>query len=155
MMTLRRLAVLAGVAVAALAAVPPAVADPPSDADESDAYPIAQGNFTTTTDFYAIFFKTPDGRSCGIWPNGGPIGCDAVPADAPAGTNQTFVFPGVVADYRHSDTPSFTRDVDVLPEGFRLETWGAGCGVGPQETVTCKTYGQHRFVISRDHGVLW
>ncbi len=54
-----------------------------------DNYPVAQGRYNTPDDFYFVFFKTPDGRSCGIGPNGGPVGCDAVPADAPPGTNQT------------------------------------------------------------------
>jgi hypothetical protein len=39
------------------------------------------------------------------------------------------------AEYRHSDT-AFTRDVDVLPAGQRLQNWGASCGVGYQGTVT-------------------
>jgi hypothetical protein len=102
-----------------------------------------------------VYFKTPDGRSCGIGPNGGPVGCDAVPIDAPTGTNQTVVNSWGPAEYRHSDTPSFTRDVDVLPEGHRLENWGASCGVGYQGTVTCKTYGQHGFLISAVYGFLW
>ena len=48
-----------------------------------------------------------------------------------------------------------TRDVDVLPEGYRLENWGASCGVGYQGTVTCMTYGQHGFTISALYGELW
>lgn len=54
-------------------------------------YPLAQGRYSSPDrgDFYAAFFKTPDGRSCGISPNGGPTGCDAVPIDAPPGTNET------------------------------------------------------------------
>src|SRR5689334_15196320 len=103
----------AAIAGLALAAAPPAGADQP--ADDTRDYPIAQGNYTTPNDFYYVFFKTPDGRSCGIGPNGGPVGCDAVPTDAPPGTNQTVVNSWAPAEYRHSDTGSFTRDVDVLP----------------------------------------
>jgi len=40
-------------------------------------------------------------------------GGDAVPKDAPAETNQTVVNSWMPAEYRHSDTASFTRDVDV------------------------------------------
>ena len=79
----------------------------------------------------------------------------AGPTDAPAGTNQTVVNSWGPADYQHSDNARFTRDVDVLPEGQRLENWGASCGVGHQGTVTCKTYGQHGFVLSATFGVLW
>nr|WP_246584984.1 hypothetical protein [[Mycobacterium] fortunisiensis] len=146
---------LVAVGFMALGSAPTAAAEPPPGADDIDTYPIAQGHYSSPTDFYGVFFQTPDGRHCGIGPNGGPVGCDAVPLDAPAGTNQTFVTSGVSAAYRHSDTASFTRDVDVLPEGHRLENWGASCRVGRQGTVTCKTYGQHGFILSSTYGVLW
>lgn len=140
-----------------LGSVPSAAADPPPGADDIDAYPQAQGRFTANgpDDFYWVYFRTPDGRHCGIGPNGGPVGCDAVPADAPPGTNQTVVNSWGPAGYQHSDVTRFTRDVDVLPEGQRLENWGASCGVGYQGTVTCKTYGDHGFVLSGAYGVLW
>jgi hypothetical protein len=82
--------------------------------------PIAQGRYTTPAqgDFYRVYFKTPDGRFCGILPNGGPVGCDAAPRDAPAGSNQTVVNSWGPATYGHSEESSFTRDVDVLPEGL-------------------------------------
>ncbi len=150
-----RIALFAAAGLLTLAAAPQAAAEPPAGADDIDSYPIAQGHFSSPTDFYGVFFKTPDGRHCGIGPNGGPVGCDAVPIDAPQGTNQTVVTSGVPATYRQSDTESFTRDVDVLPEGHRLENWGASCGVGYQGTVTCKTYGQHGFILSSTYGVLW
>lgn len=147
--------VFAAAGLLILMGAPPAAAAPPPGADEIDSYPIAQGHYSSPTDFYWVFFKTPDGRACGIGPNGGPVGCDTVPIDAPAGTNQTMVISGVPATYRFSDNPSFTRDVDVLPEGYRLENWGASCGVGHQGTVTCKTYGQHGFVLASTYAVLW
>jgi hypothetical protein len=154
---LYRLATAVAAGALALAAAPSAGAQPPSGADDIDGYPTAHGSFSSAApgDFYWTFFKTPDGRHCGIGPNGGPVGCDAVPTDAPAGTNQTVVNSWGPADYRHSDNARFTRDVDVLPEGQRLENWGASCGVGYQGTVTCKTYGQHGFVLSATYGVLW
>ena len=80
-----------GLVACLLASAPAAAADPPPDADDIDTYPVAQGRFTTPTDFYWVYFRTPDGRSCGIGPNGGPVGCDTVPLDAPAETKQTVV----------------------------------------------------------------
>jgi hypothetical protein len=59
-----------------------------------------------------------------------------------------------VASYRHSDAPTFTRDVDVLPEGHRLVNGGAACAVGYQSTVHCET-GDHGFVQSSLWGLLW
>ncbi len=150
-----RLIVFGMFSALAVAVGPVAAADPPSGADAIDTYPIAEGTYTTPDDFGWLFFATPDGRHCGIGPNGGPVGCDAVPADAPEGTNQTVVSPGLPADYRHGETATFTREVDVLPEGHRLENWGASCGVGYQGTVTCKTYGGHGFILAGGYGVLW
>jgi hypothetical protein len=146
--------VAAGMFGLALAAAPAAAAQPGPD-DEIRGYPIATGNYTTSQDFYFVYFKTPDGRSCGIGPNGGPVGCDAVPRDAPAGTNQTVVNSWAPAEYRHSDTASFTRDVDVLPQGYRLENWGATCAVDHQGAVMCETYNDHGFSVSEDDGQLW
>ncbi|BBY52885.1 hypothetical protein H7J07_16230 [Mycobacterium koreense] len=149
--------IAAAVAALALTVTPEAGADPPPDLPDIGAYPIAEGHFSSEApeDFYWKFFRTPDGRHCGIGPNGGPVGCDAVPYDAPAGTNQTIVASYQAAEYRHSDTARFTRDVDVLPEGHRLENWGASCAVGYQGAVTCQTYGEHGFVLSNAYGVLW
>jgi hypothetical protein len=142
-------------AFAAVTHVPAAAADPPPGADATDAYPPAQGRFTTPGDFYWVYFTTPDGRSCGIGPNGGPVGCDAVAADAPDGVNQTVVNSWGPAGYLHSDVATFTRDVDTLPEGHRLTNWGASCAMGPGTAVTCKTYGMHGFVLAADHSVFW
>lgn len=127
----------------------------PSAGEDIRALPVAQGNYVTPTDFYFVYFKTPDGRSCGIGPNGGPVGCDAVPADAPPGTNQTVVNSWAPAEYGHSDTANFTRDVDVLPEGYRLENWGATCAVTDESTVRCETYNDHGFALSEESGELW
>lgn len=153
-MNLRCAGVAAAVIALALSATPPAGADPPPGEDIR-GYPIAVGHYTSPTDFYFLFFKTPDGRPCGIGPNGGPVGCDAVPADAPPGTTQTVVNSWAPAMYVHSDTASFTRDVDVLPQGHRLENWGATCAVEHQGTVRCETYNNHGFMLSRIDGQLW
>lgn len=148
---------MTGLLALVLTAAAVARAEPPPGPDAIDDYPVAQGFFRPgPPPNYQVFFRTPDGLFCGIGPNGGPIGCDGVPLDAPSGTNQTFLTSGGPAEYRYSPTPSFTReDVDVLPAGHRLENWGASCGVGHQGTVTCKTYGGHGFTISSVYGVLW
>jgi hypothetical protein len=137
-----------------VSATPAAAAEPPPGTDIVDTYPLAQGDYTTANDFGWIYFKTPDGRACGIGPLGGPVGCDAVPYDAPPGTNQTVIASWGPAGYVHSDEPTFTRDVDTLPEGHRLQNWLAGCAVGYQGTVDCKS-GEHGFVLSAVYGVLW
>ncbi|MGV0644932.1 hypothetical protein [Mycolicibacterium sp. XJ879] len=136
---------------------PVAAAQPAPDLDVKDIrdYPVAQGRYSTPDDFYYVFFKTPDGRSCGIGPNGGPVGCDAVPGDAPPGTNQTVVNSWAPAQYRHSDTATFTRDVDVLPVGQRLENWGASCAVEDVGLVRCETYNSHGFLLATGYGELW
>ena len=43
-----------------------------------------------------------------------------------------------------SDTLTFTRDVDVLPEGHQLRNGDAFCLVGYQGSVSCAT-GEHGF----------
>jgi hypothetical protein len=150
----RRAAAAAVVVGLGLTVVPSAGADPPP-VEDIRSYPIAVGNYSSPGDFYFVFFKTPDGRSCGIGPNGGPVGCDAVPVAAPPGTNQTVVNSWAPAEYLHSDIASFTRDVDVLPAGQRLENWGATCTVGDQGAVHCETYDNHGFVLSTAYGELW
>ncbi len=134
-------------------------------AEDLDVYPIAAGQ--DAGDYgglspgkpnfwgYWLFFKTPDGRSCGLSPNSGPIGCDAVPADAPPGTNQTYASGATAAEYRQSNAPTFTKDVPVLPAGQRLQTLGAVCAVDQQGAVHCQAAGNHGFILSTDHGVLW
>ncbi|KZS73587.1 hypothetical protein A4G29_07920 [Mycobacterium kansasii] len=93
--------------------------------------------------------------SCGLAPNGGPIGCDMVPADAPPGTNQTFADAAHPAGYRQSNTATFTRDVPVLPAGQRVQTLGASCAIDDTGAVHCQTQGNHGFILSAGHGVLW
>lgn len=153
----RRFGVLATLG-AMVISVAPAVATPGDDntapVDNLDSYPLASGTYSSSS-FSWFYFTTPDGRSCGIAPNGGPIGCDAVPADAPPGTNQTFADATHAAQYRHSDTRTFTRDFPVLPTGYRVQAMGAACAVDNQGAVHCHTEGNHGFILSKDHGVLW
>ena len=138
----------------------PAVAAPDDGTqpvDDIDIYPLAEGDYTNygSSYFYWVYFTTPDGRSCGMGPNGGPVGCDAVPSDAPPGTNQTFADASEPAVYRRAETAMFTRDFPVLPAGQRVQTLGAGCAVDYQGAVHCQTQGNHGFILSADHGVLW
>ncbi|MFE3542478.1 hypothetical protein ACFXK0_05845 [Nocardia sp. NPDC059177] len=101
-----------------------------------------------------VFFTTPDGRHCAIYWNNGPAGCDAVPIDAPAGTNQLRV--GIVepAHFVTSERPTFTHpDALVLPEGHKITLENTTCGVGYQGTVSCEV-GEHGFVLSATYSVL-
>jgi hypothetical protein len=124
-----------------------------------DSYSPGRGRYTTADDPGWIFFKTETvkgvpGYACGIGPNGTVAGCDIVPAkDVPNGANQTVVNASAPARYAHSDTPTFTRNVDVLLPGRRLDNADATCGVGYQGTVHC-VIGEHSFVVSRGYGVL-
>lgn len=150
------LAAIGGMVIAA----GPAAAVPSDDDDlappgDIDSYPLAEGDYTTPDDYGWTFFRTPDGRSCGIAANGGPAGCDAVAADAPPGFNQTFVASWGPAEYRYSDAATFTRDVDVLPVGRRVENLGGACAVTSPGTVRCETYGNHGFILSAEESVFW
>lgn len=134
------------------------------------SWPIAQGNFTSPEDPGWVFFG-PYG--CGIGPDG-TIGCDRVPARWPDGTpvqaglpgppgsyscggkrcplpppgaNQVVAGPQQPAEYVESLTPTFTRDVDNLPEGYRLANGDAWCATGYQGSVTC-TSGENGFSIN-------
>jgi hypothetical protein len=56
--------------------------------------------------------------------------------------------------YRCFVTPTFTREVDVLPEGRQLENGTAKCARGMQGSMHCET-GEHGFVISYTRGQNW
>lgn len=143
-------------------------------------WPIAAGNFTSPADSGWVFFKPGFAEGgCGISPEGA-VGCDAVPARwadgtpvqagqpgppgsyscegqrcplPPPGANQIVVSPGEPAAYAQSDTPTYTRDVDVLQPGYRLVNGGATCYVGYQGTVSCST-GANGFTLSSVGAVL-
>lgn len=152
-----RAALAAGVGMV-MVSVAPALAAPDDPAGEDlDGYPLAEGDYAATGpgNYGWVFFRTSDGRSCGIAPNGGPVGCDAVPADAPPGTNQTVATGWSAAQYRTSDTATFTRDAPVLPDGQRVQTLGAACAVDDDGAVHCQTQGNHGFILSADTAVLW
>lgn len=150
---------VAGILIAAVVAIvlaPVSRADPPPEADLIDAYPQAKGRYSVPGETYWQYFRTPDGRACGIAPNDGTSGCDAVPSDAPDGTNQTVVSGWTPGQYRYSNVPRFNRNVDVLPEGQKLVIRGTVCAVAPQSTVICKlTTGSHGFVLAQSYGILW
>jgi hypothetical protein len=124
-----------------------------------DTYAPGRGRYTTPHDQGWMFFKIDSltgipGKACGIGPNGSVAGCDMVPkVNVPSGANQTVVDASAPARYTHSDTPTFTRDVDVLCEGHRLDNGDATCGMGCQGTVQCGI-GEHSFVVSSDFGHL-
>lgn len=123
--------------------------DIPPPANGLDQWPLARGRFTTSADPGWIYFRTPTEKEgvysyfCGIAPGGAMAGCDFVPESAPEGTNQTIV-DSAGARYVHSDTPTFTRDVDALFAGERLENGPAACGSTYQGAVTCRI-GDHKF----------
>ncbi|HMZ13407.1 MAG TPA: hypothetical protein PLS04_04655, partial [Mycobacterium sp.] len=94
-------------------------------------------------------------NDCGTALGHATLAADAVPADAPPGTNQTYASGATAAEYRWSRTSTFTKDVPVLPAGQRLQTLGATCAVDQQGAVHCRTAGNHGFILSADHGVLW
>jgi len=155
----------------------PLALDPASNSCAYQApqtWPVAQGNFAAPGDSGWIFFDwSTDGIGCGIGPDG-TVGCDTVPAVIPAGvamppgsygcegqrcplpppgTNQTVADPQVPARYVTSEALTFTRNVDVLPQGYRLVSGDAWCAVGYQGTVSCTT-GDNGFTISSIYGVL-
>lgn len=101
-----------------------------------------------------VFFTTPDGRHCAIYWNNGPSGCDAVPIDAPEGTNQVRVGIVEAAHIVAAEEPTFTHpDAQVLPEGHRITLENTTCGVGYQGTVSCEV-GEHGFVLAATYSVL-
>ena len=153
---LRIVVALSGMAITATAAAAAHADDTTPPPDDLDGYPMASGNYQSSPPFYGwVFFTTPDGRSCGIEPNGGGVGCDAVPSDAPPDTNQTFADAADSAQYRFADTLTFTRGAPVLPAGQRVQTMGGVCAVDLQGAVHCATQGNHGFILSTDSGVLW
>lgn len=153
---MHRLVAALALCAAAVWVASPAAADP---------YPVAQGDYTSPSDPGWIFFLSPptyggvrdgapvDQFGCGIGPDG-TVGCDVVPDPVqisdepptvvPPGANQTVATPAQAGDYRHSDTLTFTRDVDVLPAGYQLVNGTASCLVGEQGSVSCTT-GEHGF----------
>lgn len=151
---MRVLAVFQLLSAVALCAAPVAVAEPATP----EPPPVVDGLYNSPGDPGWVFFLAPQsygGFGCGIGPDG-TVGCDTVPDPVPIGSgspqpavppgaNQTVAGPQAAAQYRHSDTPTFTRDVDVLPEGHQLANGNAFCAVGYQGSVSCTT-GDHGFV---------
>lgn len=144
--------------VLAAATGAPIAVDERPDTD-TESYPPGRGRYTTPQDPGWVFFKTESVKGipsehCGISPDGAVAGCDLVPTtEAPAGVNQTVVDGSGPARYATSPTPTFTRDVDVLLAGHRIDHGAASCAVGYQGTVNCRI-GEHGFVLSSQYGVL-
>jgi hypothetical protein len=59
----------------------------------------------------------------------------------------------VPAHYIRSDTTIFTRDVDVLTPGHRIENGAAVCWINCQRPVHCEV-GTHGVVLDSRHGTL-
>ncbi|MFF2087913.1 hypothetical protein ACFVVM_29385 [Nocardia sp. NPDC058176] len=148
------LAVMSGAAlVAGILAAGPAAAQSELD----DYTPVDPNEYLVPGPEYAgsVFFTTPDGRNCAIYWNNGPAGCDAVPIDAPEGTNQLRVGILEAAHFVQSEEPTFTHpDALVLPEGHRITRENTTCGVGYQGTVTCEV-GEHGFTLAATYAVLY
>ncbi|MGI9163658.1 MAG: hypothetical protein ACR2JI_12170 [Mycobacterium sp.] len=174
---LRAVAVLGLVSAATVGASPTATAEPA----DPGSWPVAQGDFTTPADPGWIFFRPMgfEGGGCGIGPDG-TVGCDIVPGRwpdgtpvqagepgppgfyscggrdcplPPPGTNQTVAGPGEPATYVQSDAQTFTRDVDVLAQGYRVLNGAAWCAVGFQGSVSCST-GDNGFTLTAVGGTL-
>ncbi|MBJ7386902.1 MAG: hypothetical protein JHC55_20700 [Mycolicibacterium sp.] len=128
----------------------------PGRDDGVDKYPLGEGPHTVESDPGWVFFRVGAGQGCGIGPIGRVVGCDIVPRDAPPGTNQTAIEGNQPAAYVRSASPSFTRDVAVLPEGHRLTNGATRCAVKAGPTVHCETANDaHGFLISPATGTLW
>jgi hypothetical protein len=125
----------------------------------TESYPLGRGRYTTPTDPGWVYFKTDDVKGatpihCGIAPGGTMAGCDMAPSgNSPAGSNQTVVDGSAPAHYSQSDTKTFTRDVDVLMPGHRLENGAAVCWINYQRPVRCEV-GAHSFVLDSQYGTL-
>ncbi len=165
-----RIAALIGMSVVVLAMAPVAEAEPPWPG--SPDYPLAEGNYTTEEDPGWVYFVVDfpwkpaihDYFGCGIGPDG-TVGCDRVPNPdqypgmqpatyPPPGTNQTVATGSEAASYRFSLTPTFSRDVDILPEGRQLVNGNAQCQRGLQGTMSCRT-GEHGRLLSYTRGKNW
>lgn len=116
----------------------------PSPMSTINMWPLARGDFASSTDPGWVFFRTDDKGDldyhCGIGPNGSVAGCDFgfVMDHTPAGTNQISL-DSSGTHQRHADTPTFTRPgVDVLPMGERIENGPAACTVTGQGPVACR-----------------
>jgi hypothetical protein len=128
----------------------------PGRDDGVDKFPLGEGPHTVESDPGWVFFRVGAGQGCGIGPIGRVVGCDIVPLDAPPGSNQTVIEGNQPAAYVRSASPSFTREVAVLPEGHRVTNGATRCAVKAGPTVHCETANDaHGFLISPATGTLW
>ncbi len=95
--------------------------------------------------------KGPPGFYACNPPGGGDYYCPL----PPPGANQVVASPGQPAQYVHSDTPTFTRNVKALPEGYRLVNGNAWCYVSPASPggISCHT-GDNAFLWSSWGGII-
>ncbi|WP_228001409.1 hypothetical protein [Nocardia australiensis] len=136
----------------AIATATPAVADSvldPYTPVEFTEYQVSDSNA-----YGNVYFTTPDGRACGILYNSGPAGCDAVPIDAPSGSNQVRVAVIEPAHFLSAANPTFSYpNAKILPEGHKITLQNTTCGIGYQGTVTCEV-GDHAFTIAATYSEL-
>lgn len=176
---------ISALAVAAMALAPTAVADSTDDPGKWPVVANSGYTSTDDPGwvFFRAYSKT--GQGCGIGPDGtvgcdivvprnadgtavndrpqGPPGFYACnpPGEhfycplPPPGANQVIAGPQQQARYVDSDTLTFTRDVEVLPAGYRLVNGDAWCYVSPASPggINCKT-GNSRFLWSSWGGIL-
>jgi len=94
--------------------------------------------FTWAIDPYGTIGRdrVPDPVQIGLEPRPGPR---PAPTGAVANTSES-------GGYRFSDTPMFTLDVEIRPEGDRLVNGDARCAEGYQGSLSCHT-GEHGFAF--------
>ena len=91
--------------------------------------------------------------TCSRVPHPVQIGLEP-PIWVPPGANQTAADRSEPDSYRFPDTATFTRDVDILPEGHRLVTGDARCAMDSQGSLSCHT-GEHGFAFASICGENW
>lgn len=154
MLNRAHLLVLPTLAAALALTASPATAQP-GDLDEWTPVDYTEYLATDAEHSGGLYFRPPDGRNCAFHWNSGPVGCDAVSLDAPAGTNQIRASIIEPAHFVTADHPTFTHPngAKTLPEGHKVTFANTTCGVGYQGTVDCET-GDHGFILSAVYSIL-
>ena len=96
--------------------------------------------------------RRPDGTIGCYWVPHPHIGLEP-PIWVPPGANQTVANRSEPGSYRFSDTPTFTRDVDILPESHRLVNGDARCAMGYQRLAELPH--RHGFAFASIWGKNW
>ena len=103
--------------------------------------------FTWAIDPYGTIGRdrVPDPVQIGLEPGLGPPGANGRRSEDVGSES---------GGYRFSDTPTFTLDVDIRPEGDRLVNGDARCAEGYQGSLSCHT-GEHGFAFESIGGEDW